>query len=384
MRIVHVADSFPPDVGGIERQVETLARRQTAEGHDVTVITAVAEKGTVDREVSVARAAEGRWLTVAFPWRNHAMVAQILDSAPVDIVHAHFTVVSPLAIFVTREASRRGIPVAITVHSLWWKVAIATRVSTLPFGWGRMRAAWSAVSSVAAEHVRRTLLSVDEVSVLPNLVDTPWWVNPRPVPAEEAGQREVRMVLVGRLKKRKHVDEFLDALAEARKQVPPDTRVNVKILGDGPRRTDLVNQVQRLGLTDWVEFLGYHPSEDIRALFHESDLFVASSRQEAFGIAALEARSAGLPVIGYHPNGLSDFITDGVDGVLVADGAALADALAILVGQPDELRRLRVNAATLPPRVRPVDAVRAEAALYERAQAMHPERPRPALRSVSR
>ena len=381
MRIVHVADSFPPDVGGIERQVETLARRQTAEGHDVTVITAVADRGEVDGELSVARAADGRWLTVAFPWRNHAMVTKILDSSQVDVVHAHFTVVSPLAIFVTREASRRGIPVAITVHSLWWKVAIATRVSTLPFGWGRMRAAWSAVSSVAAEHVHRTLRSVDEVSVLPNLVDTPWWVNPLPVQAHD---REVRMVLVGRLKKRKHVDEFLDALAEARKRVPPDARVKVSILGDGPRRQDLLDQVQRLGLTDWVEFLGYHPSNDIKALFHDSDLFIASSRQEAFGIAALEARSAGLPVIGYVDNGLTDFITDGTDGLLVADGAGMADALGALISRPQELLRLRTNAATLPPKVRPEDAVRAEQALYERARAMHPGRPVPALRSVSR
>jgi len=47
--------------------------------------------------------------------------------------------------------------VAVTVHSLWWKVAVATRISTLPFGWGRMRAAWSAVSTVAAGRVGRTL-----------------------------------------------------------------------------------------------------------------------------------------------------------------------------------------------------------------------------------
>lgn len=371
MRIVHVADSFPPDVGGIERQVETLARRQTAEGHDVTVITAVAESGEVDLDVTVARAAPGRWLTVAFPWRNYAMVTEILDRGDVDVVHAHFTVVSPLAIFVTREASRRGIPVAITVHSLWWKVAVATRVSTLPFGWGRMRAAWSAVSSVAAQHVQRTLLSVDEVSVLPNLIDTPWWSDGAAIRAQDG---EIRIVLVGRLKKRKHVDEFIDVLSDVRKQVPPGTRFKVSILGDGPRRKDLMKQVEQLGLSDWVSFLGFHPSPEIRALFHNSDLFVASSRQEAFGIAALEARSAGLPVLGYSGNGLSDFITDGVDGLLVPDAAAMVDALVTLVNRPEELHRLREDAAGRPPGVRPQDAIRAEANLYTRARAMHADR----------
>lgn len=383
MKIVHVADSFAPDVGGIERQVETMARRQMAEGHDVIVITAVAEAGDIDLDMTVARAAPGRWLTVAFPWRNHTMVAEILDRSDIDIVHAHFSVISPLAIFVTREASRRRIPVAVTVHSVWWKVAIATRASTLPFGWGRMRAAWSAASSVAAHHVQRTLLSADEVSVLPNLVDTPWWKNPGPIRVED---REVRIVLVGRLKKRKHVDEFLDVLAEVRRQVPPGTRVKVSILGDGPRRADLLCQVERLGLTDWVSFLGYRPSYDIRALFHDSDLFVASSRQEAFGIAALEARSAGLPVIGYSGNGLADFITDGVDGLLVADASAMVEALVTLINRTQELHRLRTDAARLPPRVRPDDAVRAETNLYERARAMRSAPPLPGLwrRSLSR
>ncbi|XAS77474.1 glycosyltransferase family 4 protein [Dermatophilaceae bacterium Sec6.4] len=367
MRIVHVADSFPPDVGGIERQVETLARRQLSEGHDVTVITAVADTGPVDSDIPVARAASGRWLTVAFPWRNHAMVTQILDRGDVDIVHAHFTVISPLAIFVTREASRRGIPVAVTVHSLWWKVAIATRVSTLPFGWGRMRAAWSAVSSVAAQHVHRTLRGVDEVSVLPNLIDTPWWKNQGPMRVADG---EIRMVLVGRLKKRKHVDEFIDVLPQVRQRVPVGTRVKVSILGDGPRQKDLQKQVERLGLSDWVSLLGYHPSEEIRAICHDADVFVASSRQEAFGIAALEARSAGLPVLGYRRNGLSDFITDGVDGLLVTDAAAMVEAIVTLVNDPQELDRLRTNAAALPPGVSPQDAVRAETNLYARARAM--------------
>ncbi|MEO8851632.1 MAG: glycosyltransferase family 4 protein [Allobranchiibius sp.] len=370
MRIVHVADSFPPDIGGIEHQVETLARRQIAEGHDVTVITAVADTGPVDLDVTVARAAQGRWLTVAFPWRSHAMVAEILDRGDVDIVHAHFTVISPMAIFVTRAASRRGIPVAVTVHSLWWKVAIATRVSTLPFGWGRMRAAWSAVSSVAAQHVLRTLPGVDVVTVLPNLIDTPWWRNPGPMRASPSEAGEVRMVLVGRLKKRKHVDEFIDVLAQVRQRVPSSARVKVSILGDGPRRADLLKQIDRLGLSDWVSLLGYHPSEDIRARCHNADVFVASSRQEAFGIAALEARSAGLPVIGYRRNGLSDFITDGVDGLLVADAAAMVEAVATLINDPRELHRLRTNAAARPPGVSPQDAIRAEAELYERARAM--------------
>ena len=74
MNIVHVTDAFAPDVGGIERQVTTLALLQREQGHDVTVITAVAESSSIDERLRVVRAKQGRWLTVAFPWRNWRLV----------------------------------------------------------------------------------------------------------------------------------------------------------------------------------------------------------------------------------------------------------------------------------------------------------------------
>lgn len=366
MRIVHVADSFVPDVGGIERQVATLALRQQAEGHDVTVITAVAEPAEID--LHVARAASGRWLTVAFPWRNRRMVAEVLDGSPIDVLHAHFTVISPMAVYVTRAASRRQIPVAATVHSLWWKVAAATRTSMLPFGWGNTRAAWSGVSTVAAGHVRRTLRAVGEVSVVPNLVDTEWW---RRTPSRSGTGSPVRLIVVGRLKKRKHIDEFIDVLAEVRRRLPPESQARVRVVGAGPRHADLQRQIERLGLADWVELLGHRDAADIRTLHHESDLFVSTSRQESFGIAAFEARAAGLPVIGYRGNGLRDFIEDGVDGRLVADADEMADALTALISRPETLHRLRTNASTSPPPITANHAMQAVEDLYRRARAMY-------------
>jgi glycosyltransferase involved in cell wall biosynthesis len=369
MRIVHVADSFAPDIGGIERQVEALARQQREQGHDVTVITAVAEPADLD--LHVVRALPGRWLTVAFPYRNRRLVTEVLDAGPIDVVHAHFSVVSPIAIYVTRAASRRGIPVAATVHSLWWKVALATRVSTLPFGVGRMRAAWSGVSRVAAGHVARTLPSAGQVSVVPNLIDVQWW---RPSGQTREDPDEVRIVLVGRLKKRKHVDEFLDVLATVRARLAAADirpRVQVHIVGSGPRHDDLQRQLERLGLTDWVRLMGHLDPPEIRSLLHSSDLFVAASRQESFGIAAFEARAAGLPVIGYRGNGLADFIRDGVEGLLVEGADGMGDALYTLLSEPEELARLRKTTIAELPSISTESAMRAVAELYRRARLVH-------------
>ena len=366
MRIVHVADSFAPDVGGIESQVLALARAEQADGHDVTVITAV-NKEPIDVGLEVHRGLRTRWLTVAFPWLNHRMVARVLDDRPVDVVHAHFTVISPIAIYATRAAGHRGIPVAATVHSVWWSWAFAARASSVVFvGPARMRAVWSGVSRMIADRVQRTLPKAGPVTVVPNLVDVSWWAPPAgdPVPAPHA---PLRLTLVGRLKPRKQIDRFLDLLARVRDRAPDGARLQVDIVGEGPRRDQLQRQIERLGLSDWVRLVGNKTSAQVRDILWHSDLFVAPSRMEAFGIAALEARGAGLPVLAYADTGVADFIESGVEGILVRDDDELVQALLDLLADPERLAPLRAAVRSRPPSVSAAASMRATYALYDRA-----------------
>lgn len=372
MRIVHVADSFPPDVGGIERQVEALALAQRADGHDVSVITAVNKDGArdqdQDRDLDVHRGLRKRWLTIAFPSLNHSMVAEVLDRGDVDVVHAHFTVVSPIAIYVARAASKRGIPVAVTVHSVWWKVAPAHRVASAAFfGPSLMRVAFSGVSTMIAGHIKRVYPRCGDVSVVPNLVDTEWW-SPTTPSLHCAGDPDFRIVLVGRLKKRKHIDEFIEIMSRVKAKVPAGTVVSVSIVGAGPRHDNLVQQIDDLGLSEWIDLLGHRTPEQIRDLLHDADLFVAPSRQEAFGIAALEARSAGVPVVGYNFTGLVDFVESGVEGLLVEDADDMADNLAKLLVDVEHVEQLKTSTRARRPSVTFEDAMRDTYDFYERAK----------------
>jgi glycosyltransferase involved in cell wall biosynthesis len=86
----------------------------------------------------------------------------------------------------------------------------------------------------------------------------------------------------------------------------------------------------RHGMTEWVSLPGRYTREQIAKVLESADVFVAPAPRESFGIAALEARAAGLPVVARAQSGVADFVAHGTEGLLGRDLAALAEAVARL------------------------------------------------------
>jgi len=145
--------------------------------------------------------------------------------------------------------------------------------------------------------------------------------------------------------------------------------MELTLFGEGPERRRLERYVAEHGLHDWVSLPGRVSRDELRSRYWESDLYLTPARLEAFGIAALEARTAGLPVLARRDTGVGDFVVDGHNGVLGADDQALARGLAALVGNHD--LRARMTAANAIPPAQTWDAVAAAAeAEYRRAGAV--------------
>jgi glycosyltransferase involved in cell wall biosynthesis len=325
MRVLHVTDAYLPRLGGIELHVHDLARAQVAAGDEVDILTLTRPNGTspAPTESTVLRpgASASTAAKARFLWRHRNLGA---DNG-YDVVHAHCSTMSPLA-FTTIGAAQ--LPTLITVHSLWRRYTPFYRAADLALGWSRWPIVWSAVSQSAADAVRRAAARPLDVAVLPNGVDLASW--PSPVRTVEPGH--LRIISVMRLAARKRPIPLMRILRSVREQVPATTRVSATVIGDGPRRDDVERYLRKHGMTDWVTLTGHLPRPDIARAMAAADVFVAPAILESFGIAALEARAAGLPVVGRRGTGLSDFIVDGEGGVLADSDQAMATALAGMAG----------------------------------------------------
>jgi len=148
------------------------------------------------------------------------------------------------------------------------------------------------------------------------------------------------LLAVGRVVRTKGFDLLLDAFALSR--LPEDLRL--VIVGDGPDLEPLRAYAGALGLADRVVFPGMLSRGEVAHVMAHAEALVVPSRAEAFGITVLEGWRAAIPVVATTRGGPPEFVTDGVDGLLVdpVDVGALAVALERLADNPGERAALGV------------------------------------------
>jgi glycosyltransferase involved in cell wall biosynthesis len=329
LSIIHVTDCFLPRLGGIEVQVAGLARQQALSGAEVHVVTATRLASPGDG-YSVHR------IAVRLPWdlpvhpRAGTYLDRVIVSLSPSIVYVHVGAISPFAWSGVRSSLRSGLPTVVVVHSMWdpvvqWCYQVLDRFAS----WSSAPVALAAVSRAAADRVRAAVPGI-AVGVVPNGIAPEQW---RGIPTQRPDDA-VHVVSVGRLAARKEPMALLRALRSVRADVP----LRATLAGAGPEMAVLRRYVERHGL-GWVALPGRLDRQGVGRLLAGADVFVNAAAQEAFGLAALEARTAGVPVIARPGTGVADFVRDGVEGLLTDD---LAEGITRLVADREE--RLRIAA----------------------------------------
>ena len=391
MKVALLSDCYLPRLGGIEVQTHDLARHLVALGHEVEVFTATpGPEGEMRGEITVIDGIPVHRLAIRLPWElpvNPLAPRELrrrLTGGGFDVAHVQTGVVSPFAWDSTRVTIGMGLPTAMTWHCMLGPVAPGFGAVGFVKRWAAKGVAMSAVSAVAAAPLRELVGPSASVSVLPNGIDVARWRLPPsgptpttqsseqesgPTPTTQSSEQEsgpivvhsiggerladrpsltaqpseqempLRLVTAMRLAARKRPRALVKLVARA-EQLAGRGSFSLTVLGEGPDRGKVESHLADEGI-GWVSLPGRVSREELRARYAAADVYVSPSALESFGIAALEARTAGLPVVGRSGSGIGEFVTHGQGGLIVPDDAAMAGALAGLAVDRDRLAAMR-------------------------------------------
>jgi len=304
-------------LGGTAAYLETLLPALPAAGYRAVYAALPADAG-------VARMASRGVATVDLP--SPWAVRQAARAQGAALVHSH-------GVRMNAFARLAGVPQVVTVHSrLENDYRSRARMGIARAVQGPGLAGARAVIAIS-EAVRGDLLArgvpANRIHVVESGIDPPptAWSRAALERAFALAPGTAVIGTVARLHPVKGLDTLIDALALVAKDpaAPPFVQL---FLGDGPERAALVERARRAGLDDRMRWLGYRP--DARAIVGALDLFVLPSRAEGFGLAALEAMAAGIPVVATAAGNLPALLDGGRLGRLVPvdDAPALAAAIA--------------------------------------------------------
>ncbi len=303
MRILIVSDAWEPQVNGVVRTLQAVARELGQMGHQVGFITPDQYRSVPCPSYPEIRLAMTRPKTVG---------ERIVAFAPDAI---HLSTEGPLCLAARRWCLNRNIPFTTAYHTQFPEY-VAKRTG-LPAAaiWPYIRWFHAPASAVLASTPQiREELQVHGITHLAHWgrgVDTQLFRpdGPRhPAMSDLGGPVQL---YVGRVAVEKNIEAFL-AL---------DHRGTKVIVGDGPARNDLARRYPD------ALFLGKLAGEELASAYRSADVFVFPSLTDTFGLVMIEALASGVPVAAFPVTGPVDIVTPETGGLDADLGDAVTQAL---------------------------------------------------------
>lgn len=356
MKLVYlIAGTF--NAGGMERVLSNKANWLAAHGYDVTIVT-TDQQGrapyfkldgrikSYDLDINYD-ADNGRLVSklLRFPlrqWRHRRRLEALLQELRPDVTVCMF---NNDVSFVHRlkDGSRK----ILEIHF--------SKNKKLQYG---RRGLWAVIDRWRTQREERLVHRYDHFVVLTHEDKALWEHGSSPsakgqsditvipnartfVPQRQSALTAKRVVAIGRYDYQKGFDTLLNIWHRLGDLLDGWT---LDIIGDGPLRKEMEEQVNQWHLTDSVRLL--RPTDDIESVYLNASILVMTSHYEGLPMVLLEAQACGLPIVAFACQcGPRDVITDGTDGFLIEgrDERLFADRLCTLM--TDNALRRRMGSA---------------------------------------
>lgn len=276
-----------------------------------------------------------------------SVLVDVIKNNQLQLLHVHYAIPHASAAYMAKKILEQDgiyIPVITTLHGT--DITLVGRDKTyapvVAFSINQSDAI-TAVSQNLRDETFKTFRIEKNIEVIHNFVDVQRF-NRKPIDAFKkliAPNGERVLLHASNFRKVKRVEDVVKIFYEVNKQIPS----KLLFVGDGPERAAAEDLSRRLGICDDMRFVGKQEQmEDILAI---ADLFLLTSEYESFGLAALEAMAAGVPVVSTNAGGLSEIMVQGVTGYMsnVGDVVSMSHQAIDILQSDERLQLFKNNAA---------------------------------------
>lgn len=347
MKIAHISRQFYPAVGGIETAVLHLSQNLQSAGHQVHVVTLNRLFGRKGHHLPLEERVNGILVRRVPYWgsRRYAVAPTALRFAnEYDLIHLHSTDFFLDYFAWTKPIHRK--PLVLSSHGLFFHTPFARTLKRVYFH-TVTRINLRQVSAIicVSQHDFQLLSQVapvEKLCLIPNGIEY------EKLSTLGTNNRDRDLLIgVGRLATNKRYDRVLRAFSRVVKRRPTARLVII-----GPDQGHIVSLQElcvELGIAKQVEFLGRIPEDELLNYLSRANVWLSASSYEAFGIALLEAMTAGcIPVV--HPLPSFKQLLGGGEGGFYAD-----------FERPDQASQVILQALSLSPQERENKAASARA-----------------------
>jgi glycosyltransferase involved in cell wall biosynthesis len=312
MKILQIISSLAS--GGAENYVRDLSISMSHDGHEIC-IAYISDAASLNRSLEYQSEFQSQLSVnnVSYfelghgcrqkLWRGAAQLRQVIKGFKPDIIHSHLY----YGVFFTALSGWKG-PLIYTHHSQ---------------NLGKGRYLYPLLNCVVDRFVgiskdcanTLAIAGAKEISVIYNGVDAQRLKTKK----EWLIKENLEIISVGRLFEPKNYTLLINVMAVFfKRNTNLENKVSLVIVGEGPLKEKLQQQISDLKLTNQITLFGN--SNNVPALLHNADIFVMSSAWEGVPIALLEAMMTGLPIIATDVGGCRDVVEECLAGVIVPPG----------------------------------------------------------------
>ena len=243
-------------------------------------------------------------------------MVDVVNNHKIDILHVHYAIPHAAAAYMAKQIlakQNKKIPVITTLHGT--DITLVGRDKTYsPVVTFSMEESdvLTAVSNNLKEETYKNFSITKPIEVIYNFVDVARF-NKKPVDAFKkliAPNGERIIVHASNFRKVKRVDDVLQTFLLLNKTIPS----KLLLIGDGPERVRIEQLSRESECGPEIKFLG--KQEQMEDILPVADLFLLPSEYESFGLVALEAMAAEVPVISTNAGGLPEININGVCGYM--------------------------------------------------------------------